>query len=391
MEQKDKLHSGLVDCHEAGVRSLVMTIRNDVFNGFFGGQAPLRMTPGSESGRSMVEMLGVLAIAGILTIGGIAGFNYAMDRAKANDILDGVNKRAVALSPLVLLGNDIADNALDAEFGTTIGDSGVALDADNTGFDLVVSGVPKTVCDHVLNNGLKMASEILLKGEDGDDVVWAQGAKSDHTCAETDNEIVFAFNVSLDGTKGTAETGPTGNECTDTCSGGATCVNGWCKCPSGSIWQPSDNSGNGECKTGLTGDCTTNADCKEEGKYCAITGKFENYCSVPTKGYCSTLNSGTGTRVNYNGKTFLYSSGDMNWWSARNWCLAHGKSLVSLSDLSCTISGCNDWPGLQEAFGSRYLWTTTTHSYPCFMFYVATNSQHIPSNVYTNIAFAVCR
>ena len=41
-----------------------------------------------ESGRSMVEMLGVLAIIGVLSIGGIAGYTMAMNRYRANDILD---------------------------------------------------------------------------------------------------------------------------------------------------------------------------------------------------------------------------------------------------------------------------------------------------------------
>ena len=157
----------------------------------------------NESGRSMVEMLGVLAVMGILSIGGIAGFNYAMDKSKANDILDGVNKRAIALSTYTMLGTNITSTTLNAEFSNRIGDSTVALNADNTGFDLIVSGVSEAVCDHVLNNGAKMASEILLKEGEDDRVVWKQGVKSDHTCAETDNEIVFAFNASLDGRQGT--------------------------------------------------------------------------------------------------------------------------------------------------------------------------------------------
>ena len=32
----------------------------------------------NEHGRSMIEMLGVLAIVGVLSIGGVAGFNKAM-------------------------------------------------------------------------------------------------------------------------------------------------------------------------------------------------------------------------------------------------------------------------------------------------------------------------
>ena len=39
-----------------------------------------------ESGRSMVEMLGVLAIMGVLAIGGIAGYRYAVCNSGSNKI-----------------------------------------------------------------------------------------------------------------------------------------------------------------------------------------------------------------------------------------------------------------------------------------------------------------
>ena len=49
----------------------------------------------NESGRSMVEMLGVLAIIGVLSIGGIAGYTLSMRRYRANQVLDAINKYAV--------------------------------------------------------------------------------------------------------------------------------------------------------------------------------------------------------------------------------------------------------------------------------------------------------
>ena len=48
-----------------------------------------------ESGRSMIEMLGVLAIIGVLSIGGLAGYTMAMNRHRANTILDYASKCAV--------------------------------------------------------------------------------------------------------------------------------------------------------------------------------------------------------------------------------------------------------------------------------------------------------
>ena len=44
----------------------------------------------NESGRSMVEMLGVLAIAGVLSIGGVAGYNYGINKHRANQVLQDI-------------------------------------------------------------------------------------------------------------------------------------------------------------------------------------------------------------------------------------------------------------------------------------------------------------
>ena len=42
----------------------------------------------TQSGRSMVEMLGVLAIIGVLSVGGIAGYSKAMYKHKFNQTMD---------------------------------------------------------------------------------------------------------------------------------------------------------------------------------------------------------------------------------------------------------------------------------------------------------------
>ena len=42
----------------------------------------------NQSGRSMVEMLGVLAIIGVLSVGGIAGYSSAMNKFKINKTVE---------------------------------------------------------------------------------------------------------------------------------------------------------------------------------------------------------------------------------------------------------------------------------------------------------------
>ncbi|MDY4690291.1 MAG: type II secretion system protein [Alphaproteobacteria bacterium] len=46
-------------------------------------------------GRSMIEMLGVLAIIGVLSVGGIAGYSKAMEKFKINKVIDDFNMLAM--------------------------------------------------------------------------------------------------------------------------------------------------------------------------------------------------------------------------------------------------------------------------------------------------------
>ena len=50
--------------------------------------AALAMTKSVQSGRSMIEMLGVLAIIGVLSVGGIAGYSKAMTKYRINKTIE---------------------------------------------------------------------------------------------------------------------------------------------------------------------------------------------------------------------------------------------------------------------------------------------------------------
>jgi type II secretory pathway pseudopilin PulG len=69
-----------------------------------------------ESGRSMVEMLGVLAVIGILSIGGIVGFSLSMSRYKANAMLDKATKYASLAYAANLSANALKKNFNPADF-----------------------------------------------------------------------------------------------------------------------------------------------------------------------------------------------------------------------------------------------------------------------------------
>lgn len=49
-----------------------------------------------NAGRSMIEILAVLAIIGILSLSGIAAYSFAVSKHRANQIYDQVDLRATA-------------------------------------------------------------------------------------------------------------------------------------------------------------------------------------------------------------------------------------------------------------------------------------------------------
>ena len=49
-----------------------------------------------QTGRSMVEMLGVLAIVGVLSVTGIIGYTIAMRKYRANEIAQAISSMAIA-------------------------------------------------------------------------------------------------------------------------------------------------------------------------------------------------------------------------------------------------------------------------------------------------------
>ena len=63
----------------------------------------------NQCGRSMIEMLGVLAIIGVLSIGGIAGYNKAMNNHKVNKTIEQVLKISQGMRKLYSKQRDYSD------------------------------------------------------------------------------------------------------------------------------------------------------------------------------------------------------------------------------------------------------------------------------------------
>lgn len=67
----------------------------------------------SEQGRSMVEMLGVLAVIGVLSVGGVYGYRIAISKHKANEAA-----QLVSMAGVEIMANSVQGNqaSLDVEY-----------------------------------------------------------------------------------------------------------------------------------------------------------------------------------------------------------------------------------------------------------------------------------
>ncbi len=97
----------------------------------------------SQSGRSMVEMLGVLAIIGVLSIGGIAGYTSAMSKWRQNKLIDQVVVMIAGIR--TLYGNSPNYEGIDT---AVIANAGIV---DQQMLDTNASGVPNGKIKNVYN------------------------------------------------------------------------------------------------------------------------------------------------------------------------------------------------------------------------------------------------
>lgn len=124
----------------------------------------------NENGRSMIEMLGVLAIIGVLSVGGIAGYSKAMSKYRINKTIDQVTMLVTNLRTLYAqqtnyagLNNAVAIDmgavpeemllANQAGTGTTTADTAATQDLRNAFQGGVYVGPGKARSDDNVNNG----------------------------------------------------------------------------------------------------------------------------------------------------------------------------------------------------------------------------------------------
>ena len=120
----------------------------------------------NESGRSMIEMLGVLAIIGVLSIGGISGYSKAMGKHRVNKSIDQITQivsstrtlfyghktyaalDADLISKAHLFPDELGDGSGTNPFGgsVTLAPARKKNDGDKKAFALTYTAVPDEAC-----------------------------------------------------------------------------------------------------------------------------------------------------------------------------------------------------------------------------------------------------
>ena len=157
----------------------------------------------NESGRSMVEMLGVLAIIGVLSIGGIAGYSMAMNRYRANEALDMANKFAVVIyssyHTASAMGNTWSAPTLASsgliDSGTTTPGGATITFSDTTDSSNLKAGIVKLEIKLPTEGVCKAAQSILGIGESTSSSD-SSGCTSSASCSNNGGSITYCFKQS---------------------------------------------------------------------------------------------------------------------------------------------------------------------------------------------------
>lgn len=312
----------------------------------------------NEIGRSMTEILGVLAVIGVLSIGGIQGYTYAMNKYRTNNILNELNMSsnelaitllsARTLSNTLNLGKPYDDgHILSADYTFEYGCSHLVGEAkscmlNERGYWMTLFGVPKNICKHLLQSSDALA--YLIKQYLNKKVV-TNGVE----CLDGDNFLAFLFDVEggsnlpdkmpakLNCPTNTEEDGQGGlaTILTDEFTGKSL----YCYCQDVNT----KYTAQGRCEPDPMKNCKTNYDCNK-GQYCQITNWGSVYCTKNTSGMSGTCRSIAGDTKNRNQSAekppFIVSSVTMNWWSANHFCQAQGMKMVKISDYGCAHTIC---------------------------------------------------
>ena len=104
----------------------------------------------SEYGRSMVEMLGVLAVIGVLSVTAVTGYRVALDKHHANELLSAASMRAVTVATQLQLDRSnisLSEYSNSDDFGYGKFSQTVTKTGDE--FTITITGVSQKLCNQM--------------------------------------------------------------------------------------------------------------------------------------------------------------------------------------------------------------------------------------------------
>ena len=382
-----------------------------------------------ETGRTMIEMLGVISILGMMALGGAVGVSRAIDVWRAWQVEAQVPQLVRDVKALYAWKEDfsglnmdfICDNITKVHGAGCKGDAfvspwggqiTVATGDSMYGVDITYTDVPNTIRNQILdgNRYLPMIAEVK---ENGTNLVFSTGygddvdiscetikCKGDAVCDEATVECVCTNG-------GNPEAG-----CLDVCPAstsieglggyaGATDSDGnWCYCTDvDTKWDSTSSS----C-VAADGTCSSFTDCNRD-EYC---GDSNASCTVENPSVCRKLNFSEYpiTYTDEDGveqsETYYVSDYTMSWWDTKNACAKLNKNMPE--DPSEFVLNWNKGSGshtpnkrleaLKSAAGDNFFWTEKLTNDACYAFYMYTNgfvTNGANRNLDNRYVVAVCR
>ncbi|MBE6446845.1 MAG: type II secretion system protein [Alphaproteobacteria bacterium] len=117
----------------------------------------------SQKGRSMVEMLGVLAIVGVLSVGGVYGYGVAMKKHKANELLHQASMLATTISAQIQSKGELPQSIEDFGNGK-YGTFNPPREANAEQFTMQITGMDSAVCTQMEKMASGMVREAKCNG-----------------------------------------------------------------------------------------------------------------------------------------------------------------------------------------------------------------------------------
>ena len=342
---------------------------------------------GYNAGRSMLEMLGVLAIIGVLSVGAIMGFRQAMNRHKANVILNDVSLAFEELATHETTGtiSRYQVTAFTPESGHTL-----YAKRDANGNDSVeVTGVAQGVC------------EILIQYDKTELYTQISDTAGTKLTACADNQtMVFGLGAGSSG--GTDPDPGPGPEPTDpcegkTCSGHGTCSDGICTCSDG--YTDPDCGTAPECNSTIACadpktcsadyhcECPKVANCKTQNTAsCAcITcedGFEKNDAGECVEAVAKTCDDGTIITAKNGDEFCMSNAGYINWENAKKWCIDNNRILPSIEEMCGILPAIDEVCENLKGIGSTwFVWSATVYHDNYYIYIVNRSSGIIKTDI----------